>query len=106
MARFAGKSQAREKEREEGRRHDGASVSPAARKGNARTWIAARGMPVEEGEKEGRSEGGRTERTRMSKGEKTTRPKTTVRASSRSCRQAGVTTAQFVHSACGTVGRL
>ncbi|KYM92720.1 hypothetical protein ALC53_00657, partial [Atta colombica] len=48
----------------------------------------------------------RVKRTRTSKGEKTARGRETTGAqatSSHSCRQGSVTTAQFVHSACGTV---
>ncbi|EGI68233.1 hypothetical protein G5I_03329 [Acromyrmex echinatior] len=48
----------------------------------------------------------RVKRTRTSNGEKTARGRETTGAqatSSHSCRQGSVTTAQFVHSACGTV---
>lgn len=85
------------------------------RKGEERSALAAR-KRIEGyartlmqgcGEREER-EGKKERKTRKNvEGRENHEAETTAGASSRSCRQAGVTTAQFVHSACcSTAGRL
>lgn len=81
------------------------SVSLTARERNSQVQIAHKGARNErevKGERERKRDGGRETGRNERRRERKPRGRLPVCASSCSCRQAGgVTTAQFVHSACG-----